>query len=342
MNRDILYKGPDLSYHNGNVDMEAVKSAGCTMLMLRSGYGNNNIDKKFDNNAVAAMKAGLPVGTYWFSYALNTDMAAQEGKHAVAAAARYFKKCPVAFDLEYDSVKYAGEKGVVIGRREAMAFAAAFLTEVINAGFIPLLYTNEDFWRNYFDIESLQKMLQGKLYIWYARYSKSIPDSRRAQAAMWQYTSSAVLNGVNSRIDMNEVYEDIFLDKNEISVPEAINNKIADFQRSANDDGYRDYEGKKLDVDGRDGKRTESVRRQVVLKAERNEAGDAVWSKKSRGELVKWWQKQLQASVKPQISIDGMFGNETREGTVEFQRKYLLEQDGIAGYQTITKAIYQE
>ena len=65
----FTYKGPDISTHNGNVDVKRIRDAGYKRIGIRAGYGRNNTDQKFNRNAFACVNLGVSVILYWFSYA---------------------------------------------------------------------------------------------------------------------------------------------------------------------------------------------------------------------------------------------------------------------------------
>ena len=73
-----VYKGIDISTHNGNVNIKRVRDAGYKRVGIRAGYGNNNTDKMFNQNALACVNLGVPVILYWFSYAYTVEMAKRE------------------------------------------------------------------------------------------------------------------------------------------------------------------------------------------------------------------------------------------------------------------------
>ena len=61
-------KGIDVSYHNGDIDFEKIKSQ-IDFVIMRAGYGNKTIDSKevkFDIYYEDAKRNNIPVGTYWF------------------------------------------------------------------------------------------------------------------------------------------------------------------------------------------------------------------------------------------------------------------------------------
>lgn len=49
--KKALSKGPDISKHNGNVNIKKVRDAGYKPIGIRAGYGKNNVDEKYVSNA---------------------------------------------------------------------------------------------------------------------------------------------------------------------------------------------------------------------------------------------------------------------------------------------------
>lgn len=324
--------GIDISVHNGIVNMQSVKAAGYQRLFMRAGYGKNNIDQKYIINAEASRAAEMKGGVYWFSYGYNEAMAKTEGEYALAAAGKYWDRCPIAFDLEYDTVSYARKNGVEITRTLATDMAAAFLEVVVNAGFIPVLYTNKDYMDNYFDVKQIQDHFAEKVYIWYARYTKSLNNSEKLIADVWQKSSTGRIEGISGNVDINEFYTG-FNDIKPKPIDEIDNGlNLRYFQTAANNDGYRDADGKPLNVDGINGVRTQYVCRQVCMKAKQTESG---YQTGSTGNLVSWWQGRL-TEMGFHNTVDGFYGSKTRKQTIAFQKKYQLAADGIAGYNSIS------
>lgn len=67
-------RGIDISAHQGNIDLAALKNNGVEFAIIRVGYGvSGTLDTKFKRNADLCKSIGLPFGFYWYSYALNVD-----------------------------------------------------------------------------------------------------------------------------------------------------------------------------------------------------------------------------------------------------------------------------
>ena len=210
----------------------------------------------------------------------------------------------------------------------------AFLKEVKASGYVPVLYTNRDYLKNYFDLEKITKEV-GTVYIWFALYASKLPVSEEAVADIWQCTSTAKVPGISGNVDLNNFFTDF------TAVPaeweETCNINILNFQKAANADGYLDEKGRKLVEDGKDGANTQYVRKQITLKAKQVEK---VWKVGSTGEVVKWWQTRCNEILGHNQKTDGKYGSKARTETMAVQKYLNLTEDGIAGYNSIQAAFY--
>ena len=332
----MVYKGPDISTHNGNVDVKRIRDAGYKRIGIRAGYGKNNTDQKFIKNALACVNLGVSVILYWFSYALDIEGARNEAEYAVAHAKKYWGKCPIAFDLEYDSVRYARTKGVNIDKNLATEMAIAFIRRVKELGYTPVIYANKDYLNNYFDMDKITAQC-GKVYLWYARYASAITATERNKAHIWQYTSTGRIPGINGNVDINEFYTDFETVANEPVENNLCNINVLNFQKAANLDGYLDMDGIPLEEDGKDGPRTRHVRKKINLMAKRV---GIFWKDGSRGHLVIWFQNRCNEILGHEQKVDGFYGPVARKECLELQHKLGLKEDGIAGYNTIQALFY--
>lgn len=82
--------GIDISAHQGDIDLAALKRNGVQFAIIRVGYGTKGtLDSKFRRNADLCKSIGLPFGFYWYSYALDVNGAAEEARHFLNAVAPY-------------------------------------------------------------------------------------------------------------------------------------------------------------------------------------------------------------------------------------------------------------
>lgn len=193
MNKQI---GIDVSEFNGLIDWSKVKPH-IDFAMLRAGFGSSTSDEKFKINATNCSNLRIPFGVYWFSYAYTKDMAIKEANRCLSMLKSYHISCPVAFDFEYASVEYAKKKGVTISAELMCEIAKAFLDTVKQAGYIPMLYTNLDFWNRGF------KKLNKQYAIWFAQWGVEKPA---VYCSMWQDSSNGKIEGINTYVDTNISY----------------------------------------------------------------------------------------------------------------------------------------
>lgn len=117
--------GIDISKHNGNIDWNAVKNSGVQYVILRCGYRGSASgvlveDQKFKSNIQGATAAGLKVGIYFFSQAVNEVEAVEEASMTLSLIKNYRITYPVYIDVESAN-----------GRADGISKAAR--TSVINA-----------------------------------------------------------------------------------------------------------------------------------------------------------------------------------------------------------------
>lgn len=186
----------DVSEHQGNIDFEKVKAAEIDGVIIRAGYGRNNIDEKFTKNIKGAIEAGLPVGVYWFSYAYTIEMAKKEAEYCLAAIKDYKITLPVFYDWEYDSMNYARKNGVNANKSLITQMNLTFCETVKKAGYKSGYYGSKDYFDNYIDTSKLSDY-----YKWLAWYTAK----NQTDCDLWQYSSSGRVSGISGNVDMNQL-----------------------------------------------------------------------------------------------------------------------------------------
>lgn len=188
--------GIDVSEHNGSINWSNVKAAGVQFAIIRAGYGTKAVDSTFAANTKGAIAAGIPIGVYWFSYALNAAAAKQEAQKCIETIKGLKITLPVFFDFEYDTVRYGKDNGVTLGREAFNSHAVAFCEAVKAAGYKAGVYYNLDYYQRMVDKSRLKDYVQ-----WYAQYNTTADIS---DYAIWQYSSSGSIAGISGRVDMNQ------------------------------------------------------------------------------------------------------------------------------------------
>ena len=142
-----VFAGVDVSEHQGEIDWAAVASDGIDFAIIRAGYrgygerGTLVEDARFRENMAGALDAGLDVGVYFFSQAVNEDEAAEEAEFLLALLADYppdSVTLPVFFDWEdisHDDARTDGLDGETVTR-----CAEVFCERIAEAGYRPGIY----------------------------------------------------------------------------------------------------------------------------------------------------------------------------------------------------------
>ena len=207
-----IYNGIDVSTHNGNIDWKSVKASGVDYAIIRLGYTGYSrerfsarYDTAFEANISGARAAGLPVGVYWYSQAVNTSEARQEAQKLLAKLRSYSIDLPVFYDYEFAGVgdegrlDYAWSSGAV-NKVMLTANAEAFCNEIQRAGYDAGIYASKNFLENQIDGASLGR----KYNIWLAHYNNSTQYA--GSYYMWQYSSKGRVRGISGNVDCNFAY----------------------------------------------------------------------------------------------------------------------------------------
>jgi len=189
----------DLSYHNGNVDFKKVKADGIEGVILRAGYGSETTDKKFKSYIKDAVKAGLHIGVYWFSYAYSVALAEKEAKYCLKVIEPYKEHIdlPVFFDWEYDSMAYASKQGVKPDRNLITSMNKKFCEVIEKHGYNAGVYFNEDYKNRFIDLSKLKGFAT-----WYARYT----SEKQSKYDIWQRADNGKVSGITGNVDMDVLY----------------------------------------------------------------------------------------------------------------------------------------
>ncbi len=198
--------GIDVSENNGSLDWAKIKAAGIQFAIIRSGYGTSHVDNCFKANMEGALAQNIPIGIYHFSYALNTAGAEREADFVLRLLKPYQQSItlPVFYDFEYDTIRYAKEQGVTLGKAAFNAHTLAFCDRIKSEGYRAGAYYNLDFLNQYVDTAQL-----AGLFVWYAQYASTPSIS---EYAIWQYTSSFSISGISGRFDANILKDTSLLD----------------------------------------------------------------------------------------------------------------------------------
>lgn len=190
----------DVSKYNGAISWRKVANS-CDGAIIRVGYrgygsGRLVVDEKFKANIEAAKSAGVPIGVYFVTQAVNVSEAEEEARFTMDLVKGYNLSFPIFIDSE-DGNNGAGraDRGK-LSRFNRTAILKAFCEEIQKNGYIAGVYAGEYWTKTYLDVNLLTKY-----YLWIAKYSTSKPS---VPFNAWQYTDAGKIDGIIGNVDISD------------------------------------------------------------------------------------------------------------------------------------------
>ena len=194
--------GIDVSAYQGDIDWEKVAESGVDFAMVRVGYrgyeSGKLVEDKFARaNLEGAAAAGIRLGVYFFSQALNVEEAQEEAQFVLDILKDYEITMPVVFDWEHVNNETARTNEM--DPYVATDCAKAFLEVIEEAGYWPMMYFNTFQARKLFYLDQLMEY-----DFWLALYSDRMTFPYEVD--MWQYTCTGTIPGVFGDVDVNVLF----------------------------------------------------------------------------------------------------------------------------------------
>lgn len=193
----IVRNGIDVSKHNGRIDWAIVKNSGkIEFAILRAGLGRvvSQKDKQFDRNYSECKRLGIPVGAYWYSYAMSPSEATQEAKAFLEVIKGKEFEYPIYFDIEED-------KQFKLGKKAVSDMITAFCETLEDSGYFVGVYTSRSSFQTYVD-----NTCKTAYTSWVAEWGNKLNYADPAD--MWQKSDKGSIPGIQSSVDLNECYRD--------------------------------------------------------------------------------------------------------------------------------------
>ena len=184
-----LSNGIDLSCHNGSIDWTKVKA---DFVILRAGYGKetNQVDSRFEEYYSNAKAHGIPVGAYWYSYAMSIEDAIQEADVVLTTIKGKQFEYPVFYDVE-ESNQFE------LGKEKLSAIIRAFLERVEAAGYFVGLYGSASSLTTHTADD-----IKRKYAIWLAHWCDSTNYS--GAYGIWQHSCKGKVDGISGDVDLDK------------------------------------------------------------------------------------------------------------------------------------------
>ena len=195
---DVL-RGIDVSEHQREIDWrQAAYGLDFACVRLgRRGYTEGGLfeDPWFEKNMQGASDAGLRVGVYFFSQAVNVAEAIEEANFVLSRIAPYSVTAPVVYDWEL--VSEEGSRTAELSAETRTDCAVAFCETIRRAGYTPCVYFNRDMGYYGYDLTRLTDYM-----FWFSLPLSPFPNFYYA-CDMWQYSFTEEVPGVTGYADMN-------------------------------------------------------------------------------------------------------------------------------------------
>lgn len=190
--------GIDVSSWQGDINFLKVKNAGVEFAMVRVGskWGIDKdffLDSKFERNMKGFNEVGIPVGTYFYSYARNEEEAKQEAEWLIDYLKDYKVDLPIAFDFE-DWNNYNKYKMSIYRLNRN---AEAFIETVRKAGYDGMIYGSLNYLNRFWNIEDKT--------VWVAHYTKNA--NYKDKFKFWQFSAAGRVDGVPADVDLDIMYK---------------------------------------------------------------------------------------------------------------------------------------
>lgn len=192
--------GIDVSKWNGAIDWNAVKNAGVSYVIIRCGYRGSTTgalieDPTFRTNIQGASSAGLKVGIYFFTQAVNEVEAVEEASMVAGLINGYQISYPVFLDVEPSGGR---ADGISVETRTAVC--RAFCQTMQNSGYTAGIYANSTWLQEKINTASLTDYK-----IWLAQYSPTATYNA-TRYDLWQYSAKGKIAGISGETDLNISY----------------------------------------------------------------------------------------------------------------------------------------
>lgn len=174
--------GIDVSYYNTSVDYVQQADDGKSFAMIRLGY-YNHLDTAFWQHVEDVCSAGMDFGVYLYSYAFSLEEAQIEADFVLDTLSEMpeeYKEhfiLPIAYDVEDSSL-------TKFGKTQLTAQTMLFCSEMENAGYVPMVYSNLTWFNSYLD---LSQIADSGYKIWLANWVSNPDFTSKKRSALREF-----------------------------------------------------------------------------------------------------------------------------------------------------------
>lgn len=189
--------GIDVSFWQGDIDFERLKSSGVEFIFIRVGGTDDEeeyfLDSKFKRNIEGANKYGIKAGIYYYSYANSVEQAKKEALWVIDKIKDYKIDLPVVFDWE----EWGDFNTYNLSFYGLSKVAEAYLDVLKDHGYKGMLYSSMNY---------LERIWYDTGYdVWLAHYTDK--TSYKGDYKYWQLSDTGKIDGIKGPVDVNIYYK---------------------------------------------------------------------------------------------------------------------------------------
>ena len=324
-------KGIDVSNHNGKINWSKVKSDGVELVYIKATEGTTYQDLGLENHYQGAKSVGLSTGFYHFL--VGTSQPESQAHNFYNQIKDKKNDLIPCLDIEVS--------GFDVGD-----YALRFLKKFKElSGMNMVIYTGA-----YFSRDNLPMEIKQNYPLWLAHYGVEPWKSNLVTLAGFttlvghQYTEKGKVNGISTDVDMNVFNENIFLNKVDTSINKSnssINNVdwLAEYLKSWNWISWVKELQAECNKQGFSNQPVDGLTYNTKTGESKTLASCPTLKIGAKGNITRLLQKVLKAYGIANLKEDGIFGTNTYNAVVAYQKLKGLTADGVVGYNTWKKLL---
>lgn len=186
--------GIDVSSLQGNIQWNKLDCNKVDFIIVRSSFGQNGIDSKFEYNMKNIKKFEFNSGVYHHSYARDSSEAICEARHFLNVIRPFKFQFPVCLCLEDSIIKQ-------IKKTSVTKIIKTFFQIISYEGYYFMIQCPKSWIKDYIDIKNLTN-----IDIWLINHGE-VPDYNK-NFGIWQKSDNAIIDGISAPVNLNVAFWD--------------------------------------------------------------------------------------------------------------------------------------
>jgi GH25 family lysozyme M1 (1,4-beta-N-acetylmuramidase) len=177
-------------------------------VIIRAGYrgygasGTLVTDSLFETH-YSGFKDLTKIGVYWFSQAITTTEAVNEANYLYNLIKDKEIDFPIYINSDYANSTQSG-RADNLSKTERTTMLVALCDRLTQLGYSTGVYASESWFNTSLDLDTIQEKGYSLIVTKYSETQPSITDYDA-----WNYTASAMVNGINNVCNMSTFYKDV-------------------------------------------------------------------------------------------------------------------------------------